>query len=60
MTPLFVSMRTRTKTVQREEVDRRPEARDSPGLRDQGRKAVAQDVEIETDVTDVRHELGGP
>jgi hypothetical protein len=57
MTPLFVSTRTRTITAQRDEIDSvrpRRETRTAYIIKDG--KAVAREVEIETQVTDVRHE----
>ncbi len=57
MSPLVVSTRSRTKTVQRDEIDSvRPkrEMRKAYVIKDG--KPIARDVEIETDVTEVRHE----
>jgi esterase/lipase superfamily enzyme len=57
MTPLVVSTLTRTKTSQRDEIDSvRPQREMRKAYVIKDGKAIAQDVEIETDVTEVRHE----
>ena len=57
MSPLVVSTRSRTKTIQRDEIDSvRPKREMRKAYMIKDGKPIARDVEIETDVTEVHHE----